>query len=64
MKELLKLVKYELIKLRRRRFVQLVAVAAALFPIPFTMMVMGESAGKANQFDLLFEQLVELIFLS
>ena len=62
MKELLKLVKYELIKLRRRRFVQLVAVAAALFPIPFTMMVMGESAGKANQFDLLFEQLVELGF--
>lgn len=62
MKELLKLVKYELIKLRRRRFVQLVAVAAALFPIPFTMMVMGESVGKANQFDLLFEQLVELGF--
>ncbi|MCM3040084.1 ABC transporter permease [Paenibacillus motobuensis] len=51
---LLKLVRCEFTKLKRKKFVLLVILAAFLFPIPFTMLAMNGDFRGLNVYDKLF----------
>ncbi|MEK5161633.1 ABC transporter permease [Paenibacillus sp. FSL R5-0527] len=55
---MLKLVRCEFTKLKRKKFILLVIVAAFLFPIPFTMLAMSGSVGRLNVYDKLFGMIV------
>lgn len=59
MKELLKLIKNEFRKLRRRKFISLIVLAAFMFPVPLTYLLITPSMMKrytdqADAFDGLF----------
>lgn len=51
---MLKLVKCEFTKLKRKKFVLFVILAAFLFPIPMTMLVLKGSLGSIEAYDGLF----------
>ncbi|OMF06066.1 ABC transporter permease [Paenibacillus sp. FSL H7-0331] len=55
---MLKLVKCEFAKLKRKKFVMFVILAAFLFPIPFTMLVLKGSLGSIDAYDGLFGLIV------
>ena len=57
---LLKLIKCEFWKLKRKHFVSFVVFAALLFPIPFTALVLAGSVGNFTGFDAVFGLLVTL----
>ena len=48
---MLKLIKCEFWKLKRKHFVSFVVFAALLFPIPFTALVLAGSVGNFTGFD-------------
>lgn len=64
MKELLKLIKCEFWKLKRKRFVQLVLMASFLFPAPLTFIVyrlnsvQGKYSTKEAAFDALWQSVM------
>ena len=53
MRGLLKLVKCELWKLKRKKFVLFVVLGACLFPIPMTALGMGGGSGGGTNFDFI-----------
>ncbi|MDU7474722.1 MAG: ABC transporter permease [Paenibacillus macerans] len=55
---MLKLVRCEFTKLKRKKFILLVILAAFLFPIPFTMLAMNGGFGGLNVYDKLFGMIV------
>ncbi|MCC5465671.1 ABC transporter permease [Pelosinus baikalensis] len=57
---MLKLIKCEFWKLKRKKFVNFVVLAAFLFPIPFTALVMGGSLGSVEAFEGLFGMIVSM----
>lgn len=57
---MLKLIKCEFWKLKRKHFVSFVVFAALLFPIPFTALVLAGSVGNFTGFDAVFGLLVTL----
>lgn len=57
---MLKLIKCEFWKLKRKRFVSFVIFSALLFPIPFTALVLKGSLGSINAFDGLFGMLITI----
>lgn len=59
-KGLLKLIRCEFWKLRRKHFVSFVVFAALLFPIPFTALVLAGSVGNFSGFDAVFGLLLTL----
>lgn len=54
---MLKMVKCEFWKLKRKKFVQFVIFAALLFPIPFTALILKGNVGDMNAFDSLYDML-------
>lgn len=54
---MLKLIKCELWKLKRKKFVLFVVFAAMLFPIPFTALVLKGNVGNLGAFDSLYDML-------
>lgn len=58
MLELLRLVKTELKKLKRKRFVSFVVFAAILFPIPATILAIRGGFGNMSEFDGIFQMLI------
>lgn len=54
---MLKLIKCEFWKLKRKKFVQFVIFAALLFPIPFTALILKGNVGDMNAFDSLYDML-------
>lgn len=58
MRGLLKLIKCEFWKLKRKKFVLFVVFAALLFPLPLTALVLGGNVGDLNAFDGLYEMLL------
>lgn len=58
MKELLKLIKCEFGKLKRKKFVLFVIFVSLLFPIPFTALVLNGGIGDMDAFDGLYEMLL------
>lgn len=63
MKELLKLVKVEFQKLKRKKFILLVTLAAFMFPIPLSYLMttpsmMEQYIDKADAFDGLFNMVL------
>lgn len=54
---MLKLIKCEFRKLKRKKFVQFVIFAALLFPIPFTALILKGNVGDMNAFDSLYDML-------
>ena len=52
---LLKLIKCEFWKLKRKHFVSFVVFAALLFPIPFTALVLAGSVGNFTGFDAVLD---------
>lgn len=54
---MLKLVKCEFWKLKRKKFILFVVFAALLFPIPFTLLVLKGNVGNLNAFDGLYDML-------
>lgn len=58
MRVLLKLIKCEFWKLKRKKFVLFVIFAALLFPVPFTALVLGGNVGGMNSFEGLYEMLL------
>lgn len=57
---MLKLIRCEFSKLRRKHFVSFVVLAALLFPIPFTALVLTGGVGSFNGFDAVFGMLLTL----
>lgn len=57
---MLKLIRCEFWKLRRKHFVSFVVFAALLFPIPFTALVLAGSVGNFSGFDAVFGLLLTL----
>lgn len=57
---MLKLIKCEFWKLKRKHFVSFVVFAALLFPIPFTALVLAGRVGNFTGFDAVFGLLVTL----
>ena len=57
---LLKLIRCEFWKLRRKRFVSFVVFAALLFPIPFTALALAGNVGNFSGFDAVFGLLLTL----
>lgn len=55
---LLKLIKCEFGKLKRKKFVMFVIFAALLFPIPFTALALSGNIGDMSAFDGLYEMLL------
>lgn len=55
---MLRLMKCEFWKLKRKKFVLFVIFAALLFPIPFTALVLGGKIGEVDAFDGLYEMLL------
>lgn len=51
---MLKLIQYEMWKLKRKHFVSFVIFAALLFPIPFTALVLAGSVGNFTGFEAVF----------
>ena len=60
MKELLKLVRCEFLKLKRKHFISFVIFASFLFPIPFTALVLTGNVASFDGFDAIFSLLVTL----
>lgn len=54
---MLKLIKCEFLKLKRKKFVLFVVFAALLFPIPCTVLVLKGNVGDLNAFDSLYDML-------
>ena len=52
---MLKLIKCEFWKLKRKHFVSFVVFAALLFPIPFTALVLAGSVGNFTGFDAVLD---------
>lgn len=57
---MLKLIRCEFWKLRRKRFVSFVVFAALLFPIPFTALALAGNVGNFSGFDAVFGLLLTL----
>lgn len=55
---MLKLVKCEFLKLKRKKFIFLVVFTALLFPLPFTVLVLGGNVGDMSAFDGIYEMLL------
>ena len=55
---MVKLIKCELKKMKRRRFISLMVFAAFLFPIPITLLAIVGNAGGADGFDWVFQFIV------
>lgn len=55
---MLKLVKCELIKMKRKHFVSFIIFASVLFPIPLTILAVRGGFGSINSFDGLFQMLI------
>lgn len=55
---MLKLVKCEFLKLKRKKFVFFVVFAALLFPLPLTALVLGGNVGDMSAFDGIYEMLL------
>ncbi|WP_018213519.1 ABC transporter permease [Desulfitobacterium hafniense] len=55
---MLRLIKCELWKLKRKKFVFFVVFAALLFPIPFTILVLGGGVGGMDAFESLYAMLL------
>lgn len=53
-RELLKLIQCEIRKLKRKHFISFVILAALLFPIPFTALVLAGSVGNFTGFETVF----------
>ena len=51
---MLKLIQYEMWKLKRKHFVSFVIFAALLFPIPFTALVLAGNVGNFTGFEAVF----------
>ena len=63
MKELLKLVKVEFQKLKRKKFILLVTLSAFMFPLPLSYLMttpsmMEQYSDKADAFDGLFNMVL------
>ena len=54
---MLKLIKCEFMKLKRKKFVSFVVFAALLFPIPFSALILRGNVGDLNAFDSLYDML-------
>ena len=54
---MLKLIKCEFMKLKRKKFVSFVVFAALLFPIPFSALILRGNVGDLNAFDSLYDLL-------
>lgn len=54
---MLKLIKCEFIKLKRKKFVSFVVFAALLFPISFSALILRGNVGDLNAFDSLYDML-------
>lgn len=54
---MLKLIKCEFWKLKRKKFVSFVVFAALLFPIPFSALILKGNVGDLNAFDSLYDML-------
>lgn len=57
---MLKLIKCEFRKLKRKHFISFVFIAALLFPIPFTALVLSGNIANYSGFDAIFGLLVTL----
>lgn len=57
---MLKLIKNEFRKLKRKHFISFVFIAALLFPIPFTALVLSGNIANYSGFDAIFGLLVTL----
>lgn len=55
---MLRLITCEFWKLKRKKFVILVVLAAFLFPIPFTALILKDKLGGIDAFDRLYEMLL------
>lgn len=55
---MLRLIRCEFWKLKRKKFVILVVIAALLFPIPFTALILKDNMGGIDTFDRLYEMLL------
>lgn len=54
---MLKLIKCEFMKLKRKKFVSFVVFAALLFPFPFSVLILRGNVGDLNAFDSLYDML-------
>ncbi|MBS6678938.1 MAG: ABC transporter permease [Clostridiales bacterium] len=54
---MLKLIKCEFMKLKRKKFVSFVVFSALLFPIPFSALILKGNVGDLNAFDSLYDML-------
>lgn len=54
---MLKLIKCEFMKLKRKKFVSFVVFAALLFPFPFSALILRGNVGDLNAFDSLYDML-------
>ena len=54
---MLKLIKCEFMKLKRKKFVSFVVFAALFFPIPFSALILRGNVGDLNAFDSLYDML-------
>lgn len=54
---MLKLIKCEFMKLKRKKFVSFVVFSALLFPIPFSSLILRGNVGNLNAFDSLYDML-------
>lgn len=55
---MLRLIRCEFLKLKRKKFVLFVVLAAFLFPIPFTALILSRKVGGIDAFDRLYELLL------
>ena len=57
---MLRLIKCEFWKLKRKKFVLFVIFAALLFPIPFTALIINGGIGNMDAFEGLYEMLISM----
>ncbi len=63
---MLKLIKCEFLKLKRKKFIPLIILAAFLFPIPLTYLMITPSmmeryTDRADAFDGLFNMVLDMV---